>query len=330
MIKILTERRYNKGISRQVVYEWEDDISSRWNIPFAYMDSYKKHPISRMMRKLHIRKSMVWNSNEDCFIFFAMNIDLLRIVAWSTPNILPVLLDVTLDEVEELYDLTKNLPIFWVTAIKIKEVLLNRHPDCKVCYIPQMASDKHLHESFDKKISLIQFGRRNPVLHEFAQKYVDTHKGTSYLYRCDNPADGMEQRRNGISERIGVIGEREKFNQLLQQSTICLCSTPLIDNTRNFGEGVDFLTARWYEAIMSRCFIIARASKIVMPELEATGLAPLIANIASYDIFESECNKCLADKILPLEIAAKFAEKNSAAHRGGVILASLHERGIDR
>lgn len=330
MIKILTERKYNKGMSRQVVYEWEDDISNELSVPFVYMDSYKMHPVARAFRKLHIRKSIVWETDKDALIFFAMNIDLLRIVAWSTPNVIPILLDVTLDEIDELYELTMNLPIFWVTAMKIKEALLKKHPGCKVCYIPQMASDKHLQDSLNKEISLIQFGRRNPVLHEFAVKYVDAHKGTSYLYRCDVPTEGMERRKDGISEKFGVVGERKEFVSLLQKSTICLCSTPLMDNTRNFGEGVDFLTARWYEAVMSRCFIVARASEIVAPELEATGLTQLVSNIASYDIFEKACDRYLSERILPLETANKFAKKNTAAYRGKEILSKLHERGIDR
>ena len=330
MIKILTERKYNKGMSRQVVYEWEDDISNEWKIPFVYMDSYKKHPVARAFRKLHIRKSIGWKQGDDVLIFFAMNVDLLRILAWSTPNVIPILLDVSLNEIDELYELTKNLPIFWVTAMKIKEALSKKYPDCKVCYIPQMASNKHLEEISIKEISLIQFGRRNPVLHEFAIRYVDTHEGTSYLYRCDEPTEGMEERKNGTSEKIGVVVERKEFVKLLQKSTICLCSTPLMDNTRNFGKGVDFLTARWYEAVMSRCFIVARVSEIVAPELEATGLTQLISNIASYDLFEKACDSCLKEKILPLEVATKFAEKNSATYRGGEILVKLHKRRIDR
>lgn len=238
MIKILTERKYNQGISRQIVYEWEDDISQKWNVPFEYMDSYKKHPIARVLRKLKIEKPISWRENKNTLIFFAMNIDLLRIITWYILNVIPVLLDVTLDEIDELYKLTKNLPCFFVTALKIRDVLLEKYPECKVCYIPQMASDHYLKESISKDFSFIQFGRRNPVLYEFALKYVNKHRGTTYLYRCENPEEGMEQSENGFKKRIGVIKDRDNFVKILEKSKICLCSTPLMESTREFGDGM--------------------------------------------------------------------------------------------
>lgn len=51
IIKILT-RSYNLGISKQVVYEWEEDISKSLDVPFEYIDSYVKYPITRVLRKL--------------------------------------------------------------------------------------------------------------------------------------------------------------------------------------------------------------------------------------------------------------------------------------
>lgn len=329
MIRILSERQYNKGISRQVVYEWEDDISRNLNLPIEYMDSYVKHPVARVLRKLRISKPITWNNGGNVYIFFAMNIDLLRIITWYIPNVIPVLLDVTLKEIDELYNLTRNLPVFWVTALKIKEALVQKYPDCKVCYIPQMASDRYLNESIQKNISLIQFGRRNPVLHEFAITYVNTHRDTTYIYRCDDPQKGMEEYRNESKINLGKVESREDFIQLLRKSQICLCSSPLMDSTRNFGKGIDFLTARWYEAIMNRCYIIARVSDIVQPELEQTGLNQLISNTLAYDEFEKKVDSYLKSDAFPYDVAFKFSENNSAVYRGGEIIEKLHERGVN-
>lgn len=315
MVKILSERGYNKGISRQGVYEWEDDIK-KLNFPIEYMDSYTKHPVARILRKLHISKSISWNDNDDTYIFFAMNIDLLRIITWYIPNVIPILLDVTLDEIDELYNLTKKLPVFWVTALKIKEALVQKYPNCSVCYMPQMASDRYLSEAIQKDISIIQFGRRNPVLHEYALEYVNTHSGTTYVYRCDEPQNGMEKYENGSKVSIGKIEHREEFISLLRKSKICLCSSPLMDSTRDFGEGIDFLTARWYEAIMNRCYIIARVSDIVQPELEQTQLKQLICNVSTYDEFERNVNAYLKSDVLSYDVAVEFAESNSAVYRG--------------
>lgn len=329
MIKILSERAYNNGISRQTVYEWEDDISEGLNIPIVYMDSYKKHSFARVFRKLKVNKPIEWNSNKDTYLFFAMNIDLLRLITWYIPNVIPILLDVTLEEIDDLYNLTRKLPVFWVTALKIKDALKQKYSNCRVCYIPQTASDRNLNKFVEKDISYIQFGRRNPILHEFAMRYVDTHENITYVYRCDNPKKGMEEYRDGKVTSIGVVGGRSDFIKLLQKSRICLCSSPLMDNTRDFGEGIDFLTARWYEAILNRCYIVARASDIVLPELVQTGLDKIVANISTYDEFERVSNEYFSEDVFSYDTAFEFSKNNSATQRGWVIVQELRERGVN-
>lgn len=328
MIKILTERKYNQGISRQTVYEWEDDISEKYNISLLFMDSYKTHPFARLLRKIRFPKAISWNQNKDILLFFAMNIDLLRILAWYTPNVIPILLDVTLDEIDEVYRITKNLPIFWVTAISLKEALVKKYPDCKVCYIPQMASDRYLQETIEKQSSIIQFGRRNPVLHDFAKKYVDNHHGISYIFRTNDSSKCMIKYSNSIQTEIGILQTREEFINYLLNSKICLCSTPLTEHTRDFGDNIDFLTARWYESIMCRCHILARTSNVVKPELEITGLINLIDNVNTYEEFSSLCDSYLSNNALSYNAAFTFAQTNSAVYRGGYILMQLHKKGV--
>lgn len=325
MIKILSERKYNAGISRQVVYEWEEDISVAYNVPMAYLDSYKKHPVARILRKMKCSKPIPWKRNKDIYLFFAMNIDILRLLTWSYSNVIPILLDVTLDEVDELYKLTVKLPVFWVTSFKIYEILLDQHPTCKARYIPQMASDRYLSEAVKKDISFIQFGRRNPVLHKYALQYCDTHLGASYIYRDDNPQNGMIQYKDSVFTEMGVISNRKDFINYLLRSKISLCSSPMMDETRDFGAGIDFLTARWYESIMCRCNIIARVSSIVRKEINNIKLEQLIRDVSAYEEFENIADDFINEGCLSFENAKDFSMLNSAQNRGKEILGILRE-----
>src|SRR5699024_7076356 len=135
-IKILTERKYNIGISRQTVYEWEEDTANYFQLDYEYMNSYKRYPFARIMRKLKIPAALTWIPKRDIKIFFAMNTDLVRLLAWTNYNVVPIILDISLNEIDELYKLTRKLPVFWVTASKIKDALVKKYPDCKCRYIP--------------------------------------------------------------------------------------------------------------------------------------------------------------------------------------------------
>lgn len=331
MVKILTERGFVSAFSRQVVYEWEDDFASVLNAPLEQLDNYQKHPIARLMRKVFRSRPIRWVPGQDVRLFLAMNIDLLRLTCWYLPNTIPILLDVTLEEIDELHSLTKQLPVYYVTSVVLRDRILERYPDSRVKYLPQsVASEERLWGGDErphyknKDIDMIQFGRRNPVLHQYACHYSETHPNVSYCYRDDDPSHGCVRYENGKAESIGVIRTRADFLAHLSRSRISLCSTPLMDETRDFGAGIDFLTARWFESAACRCHILGRWSESAQPEVEKTGLCSIAHNIDSYEAFEKAVDEALQTQ--PDEqLYRQFLVANTAAARAVCVLADLRK-----
>lgn len=326
MIKIATERGYNGGFSRQVVFEWEDDFAKTLDTSLYFLDSYKKHPIARLYRKAGFKKKIDWAEGHDICIYIATNIDLLRITAWYLPNFIPVMLDVNLNEIDELVYLTQRLPLYYVTSYQIYKKIATKYPDNKVKYIPQSVSEIYsAYNGNNKGREIIQFGRNNPVLHNFALKYCDRHEGIKYKFR--NP-DGynMVEYSNGIFKDVGIITHRQSFIAMLRGASISLCSTPLADRTRDFGEGIDFFTARWYESVACGCGIIARWTDLVKEELLITDMTKVAHNVSDYGEFEF-----WADKIMNGEEDSEsrklFLSRNNSRCRANEIYMDLKALG---
>jgi hypothetical protein len=314
-LKILTERKYNYGISRQTIYEWEDDIAKTLNLDFSCMDSYQKHPLARLARKMKIKKKIKWCPQKDALLFFSMNIDLLRILAWYEVNVLPIILDISVSEVDEFVFLTSDLPYCGVTSMQIYKIIKEKYPEENVVYIPQMASDRYFDSSIIKNIDFIQFGRKNPLLHEWAKKYCDENMGRSYIYRHTDSSKGMVKYINGEAIDIGIFETREIFMEYLKKSKISLCSTPLTEKTRDFGDNIDFLTARWFESVACHCHIFARYSDYVIPEVVQVGLDKVSNRIDSYHDFKMYADEALRTNYFNDEKMVEFMQKNSASER---------------
>lgn len=328
MLKILTERNYNTSISHQVVYEWEEDFAAYFKTSLFFLDSYKKHPVSRLFRKIGIVPTIRWKEGREVYIYLVMNVNLLRLTAAYLPNTIPVLFDVTVEDIDILEKLVKNLPFYYVTSLGICERIRKKYPESKVQYMPQSVSVRHVCLEQNRDIDLIQFGRRNPVLHEYALEYCNKHKGVSYLFRHMDADQGMIWYCDGQARDIGVIGTREDFMAYLKRSRISLCSSPCMDHTRDFGDNIDFLTARWYESAASGCHILARWSEFVEPEIERTSMESFADNIISYEQFEKLADEYLNAGCCDGDRIERFIESNSTSARAKTMENQLKINGI--
>lgn len=326
MIKIATERGYNGGFSRQVVFEWEDDFVKTLDTSLYFLDSYKKHPIARLYRKAGFKKKIGWSEGHDICIYIATNIDLLRITAWYLPNFIPIMLDVNLNEIDELVYLTQRLPLYYVTSYQIYKKIVTKYPNNKVKYIPQSVSEIYSeYNGNDKRREIIQFGRNNPVLHNFALKYCDRHEGVKYKFRNPDGYDMVEY-SNGIFKDMGMITYRQSFIAMLRAASISLCSTPLADRTRDFGKGIDFFTARWYESVACGCGIIARWTDLVKEELLITDMTKVAHNVSDYSEFEFWANKIMNGEE-DSESRKLFLSRNNSRCRANEIYLDLKALG---
>lgn len=329
MIYIGTERKSVDSFSRQCVYEWEEDFSTSLNFSFKDIDGYQNHSIARLMRKLNIKRPIRWKSGDDIWVAFVMNIDLLRLMTWYLGNILPIMLDVERKDIPELIMFTRNLPVYYVTSYSTYCIIKENYPNSNVRYMPLMVSSRYTEKKeIDCRYDFVQFGRRNEILHKYAIRYCDEHQGRKYVYRHSNPKLGMTVYCNGQNVDIGSVDTRTQFIDMLRCSRISLCSTPAVDGSRGFGEGIDFITPRWYESYACKCSVIGRWTDDANEEVGMTGLNEVTTCVETYEMFEKLANEYLYSEKQNNDKINLFIEKNTATKRSKELIEELRKQGL--
>lgn len=125
--------------------------------------------------------------------------------------------------------------------------------------MPLSVSDKHYAPNFEryhKTIDVIQFGRRDPILHEYMLRYSAEHKDVDYVYSVSGGK--RSEYLSTIRGTIGSISGRDSFIQTLASAKISLVSSPGMDENQPITYGVSFPTPRFYESAILGCALIGR------------------------------------------------------------------------
>lgn len=255
-IEILTERSYQHWPSWAVVYEWEDVMTSVLGGELIDLHKGRLGGIARNIRKLIRKISIVpstfnWNNSKPIRFIWIMDAKIYK--EYNYTNCIPIFLDFSVDMIDIIIKATSKLPFFWVTSLSIYEMMKNKCQN--VHYIPLSISDKWIRDDMpNKTIDVIQFGRKNEILHQYMMKYCETHKNIDYVYQT---ADGTLSYTSTIRGNIGRFDTRYEYMKMIASSRVSLVSTPGIDKGKNFG-GIDFFTPRFYESASQYCHMIGR------------------------------------------------------------------------
>lgn len=323
-IKIYTERFHEKLISRDVVYEWEDDFVIYFKSELYPMPYTREHPFAALPRRFNLFRSIPYKKCEDVKLFICMNSYLLKFVCWADYNVIPIILDPYEKELDDIYVLTKKLPFFYMTCLDLCERMKLRYPDSRVKYIPQCVAMKYCKGVVPKKeIDAIQFGRRDPLLHEYMLNYCNQHKEVNYVYR-EKKSNGEFGYISTFDYEIPFPETRREFVALLSKCRISLLSTPLMDKSRDFGDNVDFFTARWYESPAMGCYAVGRYTE--NKESQLINIPLICENITSYDQFEKKITFCLKNELTDIDSATKeYLSRNCTYARARQIENDLQE-----
>lgn len=83
---------------------------------------------------------------------------------------------------------------------------------------------------------------------------------------------------------LGSFDERKMYFELLAKCKVSLVSSPVIDGTRDFGRGIDFITPKFYESAVNYCYMLGRYTE--NEEAEMLKIASVCNNIKNYKQFE--------------------------------------------
>lgn len=311
---ILSERGYMHWASWDVVYEWEDIIAKNSGCKIVtFRTGIKGKFIRRGIRDINklCRKEQKYRitDKERIRLLFVMSAAVYKDL--PTKNIIPVFLDFPEKMVEVIIRATNELPVFFVTCKDIYNILKEKGLE-NVRYMPLSISDRYYRQEIpDKSIDVIQFGRKNKILHDYMLRYCKEHRGTEYVYQT---RDGSLTYLSTTRGNIGRFNSRKEYMDLIRTCRCSLVSSPGCDRGRSdeFGK-IDFITPRFYESAACYCHLIGRYTE--NEESREIGISEICPCVSEYAQFEEILDNYLCAEEYDWSKQKKFVAKNVTSNR---------------
>ena len=324
MYTILSERNYQKWPSWAVVYEWEDIFSKELQCNIECIgNSFYKRAVN-ILNGLFCKKGFFVKKYEygDGIkrLIFVMEAD--KYYRLPMKNVIPVFLDFPVCMIDTIIRSTSQLPVFFVTCKDIYDLILDRGIT-NVEYIPLSVPDIYVDDSFpEKTIDVIQFGRKDPVLHKYMLDYCNENAEVEYVYQTDDGTMEYYSTKRGL---IGKFVKRSEYIKLIGSAKISLVSSPGCDRKRKgrFGE-IDFITPRFYESAAMYCHMLGRYTD--NSEADETGIKEICKNIYDYEDFCDSINEYLGNTVWDWSKQRLFIDRNKTSVRAEYVKNILDVR----
>lgn len=318
LFSILSERGYMNWPSWNVVYEWEDVIAQENNyniITFreGIMGKFIRRGIRELNRFTRVNLKYRITKKSNVRLLFVMSTTIYRDL--PTKNIIPVFLDFPISTVDQIINATNLLPAYFVTCKDIYNLLKEKSVR-NVFYMPLSISDKYYGESVpEKTIDVIQFGRKNEVLHQYMLQYCKERPEVEYVYQT---ADGSLTYFSTTHGNIGKFDSRDEYMDLIKSCKVSLVSSPSCDKGRSeeFG-GIDFITPRFYESAAMYCHMLGRYTE--NEEAKDLQIYSICPNVRDYDEFKERMDQYLGDTKWDWSTQRDFVERNLTSVRADYI-----------
>lgn len=327
---ILTRREIETWQSWQLVYEWEDILFEKMNLPL--ISAKRKWYQRRRYGYYILRHLFCWLKLDNIYqprslyIYYQMLIqNEMDFAPWMQKKIVPWIIDAFIDEsdLSDIYKKYEHCPFLLISSLEAYDFLKEKKCPLKIYYAPLSISDVyHFNKEtlFSKKYDLISAGRINPVLEEYVKKYSEENDINFVYFKIE---EGQFYYISTKTGEIGVFNTREEYLGLLKQCKVALYSTPGIDGgSRTNNKGMNPLTPRFFELIASQCHIIARYPDTVETRFfEISDIAP---HIDSYEEFKKQMNIYLQTDI-DLEKYDNYLKKHYTTTRVKYLQDALND-----
>lgn len=306
---IISIRAYEKRLSFDLIYEWEDAISQYLHVPLNCISKFDKLIMALpLIGRLYLRSfSFVYH----------MAPSISRLKLWNKPNIIPCLVDFYLTSDEELaifYSGYSNNEIVLISSCEVYEFLKKKNCPIHLAHMPLSISDKYRinkDTTYDKKFDLIMMGRQSPVLRSFTEKYASEHPDFYYVYKADGSNDYVSNK----GDNFGDAKTREQYMKLMSQAKVGLYSTPGTDNDRNTS-GFSQVTPRFLELIANGCHIISRYQE--NPDTEYYEMKKICPHTEDYNSFVVQMDYALNHPVDMLKYS-NYLEKHYTSTRAKML-----------
>jgi len=303
---VLTDR-YTPGhgdASRHIIYEWEDEIAARMDLPLV--DAAPSHQaqgsamarrllrvpgVSDAMRAWELRQAPAAKS-----LYFALSPRGMGHFSASA-RVIPAIVDFwkTID-LKYFFRTYGNCSAVLISSREAYTYLKETGCPLELHHFPLSLPDRYQmrpNDAFDKTLDVAIAGRANKTLLAFMKQYEKDHPDVEYLFQDDGP--GGEGKLSYISNKRGRIDGlegRASYVALLRSAKVAFYSTPGIDGGEARTGGFNPVTPRLFEILAAGCHLVAR-----YPDNDDTrfyGLRDLCPSADTYDGFAATLDRALA------------------------------------
>lgn len=319
--QIITERNSSDMYYHQITYEWEDIFSEQLSIELKDSGMYRNSKGLDIIKEILSCPFKFQITKDNWNLAFVMFVRMSH--RYKFKNVIPIYLDVHRRWVDKIISDTVRLPLFFVTSYDIYKIIQGRIKDERCVYIPLSISDIYydIKKTLNKDIDVVQLGRKNMILHNYMKEYCQKNREINYVYM----ENGVYVSTVGMA--VNGLVSRKEYMDLLRRAKISLVSSPCVDKEKDFGEGVDFITPRFYESAVEYCHMAGRYTDNY--ESQVLNISSVCPNIDTKEEFFE-----LIDKYLDLpnkrnvELYDDFIKSHLTSNIAQRVREKLTVRGI--
>lgn len=311
---VLSRRQYKTWRSWHLVYEWEDVIREKLNIPLLpYFDEFLYRKYGKYYKRIPIQ--LVWCIPSLVFEMLPMK---RKTPHFNNRFVVPCIIDWYLktdDELNAFYERYSKNKLVIVTSKQVFKYLSTIETPIRFGHLPLSLPDKYRitpEMRFDKDLDVVLMGRQNPVLLQWLYQYRETHPGLK-IVTSKREADNYDY-YTLEGEFIANATSREQCMNLMKRSRVSLYSTKAIDddytdyNTNGFNQ----VTPRFFECLATGNHVIARYKENEDTDyFEVKSVCP---NTDSYESFEEQMDYALSHPV-DMKFYSEYLEKHYTSTR---------------
>lgn len=289
MIKIkgiLTERQYQSWPSYQLVYEWEDIISQKLDVPIRTISFnerlwYKAIKVLKLIWVLNLINRI--RKPQSFYLYYVMSASNPYLISYGN-NVIPIIIDFFLnkEDLKLFYEKFKSSRALLISSLEVVDFLKENNCPIPIFHFPLSLPDKYQPKLSTKKYQILLAGRQNEILQKFLNKYLAEYPEVEYVYMSDQEEFIYTSNLKG---NLGKFKGRIDFFNLLLEAEISFYSTPGIDGGETRTKGFNQVTPKYLELLAANVKIIGRYS--TNKETAFYELEKVCQNIENYDQFRN-------------------------------------------
>jgi len=292
LISIESHRLLDGDASWKIVYEWEDIISDKCNIPIISTNPFIRKYLYGVLNKLRLYNFSNYFSSSSELRLYYLSVNNTKPDSFLTKSIIPVIIDFWLkdDELDAFYQKFKNVPLILCTNREVYDKLKRYNCPIPVEHWGLSLPDKYAfnrNDNYYKEYEFCILGRPNPFFIRLLDRYCETHSDFSYI--LNNGDINNRQYITNKGEYVANDTGRQSYIDMIRKTKISCYSTPGVDEAKMGANGYNQVTPRVFEMLCNGCFVIGhypQSSDTIWYELNK-----IVPNVDTYTEFEIVLNK---------------------------------------